>query len=1273
MLATNTQYIVKSPTLEDSQNYVLLREMGIKHIEQLARQIWTDYNVHDSGITILELICYAITDLGYRTGFDIKDLLTEQTNGEDFIDNSVFHTAKDIFPSHPVTFDDLRKMLIDITGVKQAWIGVNKNVYYYLDKDKKKLIYNPIHTDDIPCEPLNGLYDVWIQKEDFVEERRKHALFSSDEVLNSASLIYQSPDNRYEMSFKVRYPLNLVSILLFTEFINPNLPLDLVLHFSKKDNTGTYQELITKNVSIPSELEDNKSIIDIEEDLSIGDWKLAIDGTNVNLGIAPATRQPYGYAGVVELLQGFDEGGNNHYFSFDWNFTFVVSPVEQENLAILPKQNIELGLATVPIPDLSNHVNINNRGLVFNVICPIILEQVSVHADSIGQIKVALLDRNDNEIKSQVIDIETANSWEKIDLNWKIFSGFHYRLKAFNVNGATIKLHRNNPASFPFVQKNVVEILSGIYVSNFNNSYYFFYNWKISYQPCLPQTSEITQADIKKAVKEKLYLNRNLCEDFMNIEVLKTEEIAVCMDLEVRPDADLEEILAEIYYQLELYVSPPVNFYSIQELLDKGKTTDEIFEGPLLDHGFIDHQEFIQQGRQVCLRSSDIIQIIMDVPGVTAVKSISLLSFVAINCADIQFGDTIHKETNENGIEICYRVQQEDWILELQDTNFFAPDFSPNRSKTFFYKNNLPYLANRAEVQLLLTEKRAQQVKSKLRGHQQDLPVPIGTFRNLEDYYPIQNELPETYYTGPNLVPKSGSNLRKAQSNQLKGYLLFFEQILANYLSQLNHVKDLFSWKKEENKPSYFTQKLKEIAQIEKLYIKDYQADLDDELKNIIENEETKGIRRNKFLNHLIGRFSENLTEYGLMMHSLFKDDAARRLIADKEAFLEDYPRVSSQRSKGFDYRFPDEADNLTGFQRRVYRLLGIHDKDCKVKRQNFADSRIRILEKEGKFCFRILTEAVMAEVTSKEAKKETIDYSSYDFEFESNCCDTRQQICILIDALLHFGAQEENWCQLNTNPFTGDAIDTWVLKRNCISCEDLMTWANSGISEQVEQAKQEILGYTVDQVTHQDEFTNLVLKHFQTYAQQEGFHLIENILLRKRTVEEDDDFLPVEIHQDKEDCECVEVKDPYSFRATVVLPSWSSRFRNIRFRQLVEKTLRLEAPAQVYLRICWISHCQMQEFETCHDAWLQAHADLDCEFRGERDLHYLSPPSPEQKTLTDEEKDVLEAYRETLKNLIHKIYNLTNIFAVARIHGCEEVDSNEPQVSLNNTNLGSA
>ena len=61
--------------LPAAQDFYRLRREGIGHIEQTGSDEWTDYNTHDPGISILEALAYAITELAYRTGFPIEDIL----------------------------------------------------------------------------------------------------------------------------------------------------------------------------------------------------------------------------------------------------------------------------------------------------------------------------------------------------------------------------------------------------------------------------------------------------------------------------------------------------------------------------------------------------------------------------------------------------------------------------------------------------------------------------------------------------------------------------------------------------------------------------------------------------------------------------------------------------------------------------------------------------------------------------------------------------------------------------------------------------------------------------------------------------------------------------------------------------------------------------------------------------------------------------------------------------------------------------------------------
>ena len=61
------KYIAKGKYDSKSLDYDLLLQQGIDLIQQFSGNQWTDFNYHDPGITFLEQICYALTDLGYKS------------------------------------------------------------------------------------------------------------------------------------------------------------------------------------------------------------------------------------------------------------------------------------------------------------------------------------------------------------------------------------------------------------------------------------------------------------------------------------------------------------------------------------------------------------------------------------------------------------------------------------------------------------------------------------------------------------------------------------------------------------------------------------------------------------------------------------------------------------------------------------------------------------------------------------------------------------------------------------------------------------------------------------------------------------------------------------------------------------------------------------------------------------------------------------------------------------------------------------------------------
>jgi hypothetical protein len=79
-----------------------LRAEGIDLIQALSGDEWTDFNVHDPGVTTLEVLCYGLTDLGYRTELLQETFRSEELAEIDFIEK-YFFTPDEIIGNLPLT------------------------------------------------------------------------------------------------------------------------------------------------------------------------------------------------------------------------------------------------------------------------------------------------------------------------------------------------------------------------------------------------------------------------------------------------------------------------------------------------------------------------------------------------------------------------------------------------------------------------------------------------------------------------------------------------------------------------------------------------------------------------------------------------------------------------------------------------------------------------------------------------------------------------------------------------------------------------------------------------------------------------------------------------------------------------------------------------------------------------------------------------------------------------------------------------------------------
>lgn len=594
---------------------------------------------------------------------------------------------------------------------------------------------------------------------------------------------------------------------------------------------------------------------------------------------------------------------------------------------------------------------------------------------------------------------------------------------------------------------------------------------------------------VLQMVKKRLHQHRNLCEDFLEIIVLQDEQIGVCTDLELEPNANPDLVLEAVYQAIEDTLSPRLHFYSLQEMLDRGKTIIDIFEGrpytpaygdrnEKYSHGFIDSAELEAAQLPDRLLASDFYQAIMDVEGVRAIKSLLLNNY-------------------KDGIP---RTAGEEWALALSKNH--RPVFAPTLSTFNFSKGVIRMAANRQRAINRFTKRLQDFRKNKFEASALDLEIPYGNVRQDIAHYPsIQHEFPITYGVGKGHLSDSVPEQRKVKALQLKAYLTFYDQLLAGYLAQLGNIRHLFSWDaaNPQSGQTYFQQALSNIPLSNKIFLSSSQAssftegnegeplakppftfshpterdmaiiqlvnlfsshssneedgivevieqesgfrfvvigqdgqiilessrnyDLQEEarraseslffqgtliesyqhnnwpelaeysftlvfqvvdytayLRSITESKEVYYYRKDQFLNHLLARFGEQFTEYVLLMYALNQGAPdPRDIIQDKSRFLANYPSISRNRGRGFDYIRRDHIwnskENLSGFEGRVAGLMGLDQWERRFL-NNF-----EVVLREQSYLVRVLdhNETILFETTSAYTHEE-VDQAIEDF-----------------------------------------------------------------------------------------------------------------------------------------------------------------------------------------------------------------------------------------------------------------------------------------------------
>ncbi|MEO6038662.1 MAG: hypothetical protein ABIQ93_09635, partial [Saprospiraceae bacterium] len=272
--------------------------------------------------------------------------------------------------------------------------------------------------------------------------------------------------------------------------------------------------------------------------------------------------------------------------------------------------------------------------------------------------------------------------------------------------------------------------------------------------------------EVLRRVKRTLHHYRNLCEDIVRIDVVQEQPIYLCAAIELEADAPTEETLAEICYAVQEFMTPTVPFYGLEEMLDRRGTRslDAVFEGPLLVNGFIDEADLAAAELREEIYTSDLYSLICKVPGVKQVK----------------------------GVKIKIRDTWQDWhsgLLTVKNKPLLS--LSAGNLNITRYGVQQPFSVEEVEArwEQLRWVRRPMPARDRMA-----VTYPLAIYRpDLGDYFSIQHDFPQTYAVGAEGLEDSAPALRRVQQKQLKAYLTFFDQILANYLVHLTQVRNLLN------------------------------------------------------------------------------------------------------------------------------------------------------------------------------------------------------------------------------------------------------------------------------------------------------------------------------------------------------------------------------------------------------------------------------------------------------------------------------------------------
>ncbi|AKH65170.1 MULTISPECIES: hypothetical protein [Photorhabdus] len=413
-------------------------------------------------------------------------------------------------------------------------------------------------------------------------------------------------------------------------------------------------------------------------------------------------------------------------------------------------------------------------------------------------------------------------------------------------------------------------------------------NYWLYLTPSRETETDKTQA--QESLENFLRDNRNLGELVSKIIWLEPIDLLLKIEIQLDDDAkDIADIVAKVYMTVEQMVLEKPLRYTTQDMIEKGYSNEQIFEGPYLRHGWIPElPQTKDYTRPTVLNLSPLVNQLL------AIKGVKNITKFTLDDSNVK----ISKLSNDNWsweIRLGYypRLWKEDSL------DLITSEESP---LTITAKNGIKVVVTKEQIADKIITEPLIHTKSEL--------LKWGKHRKVQNYHPVSNKLPACYGFQINSDPP--------QQAKLHQFMLPFEQMLANGCAELALLPKLLAFKQRENIVHGAQLPFKTNTVGQKIH-----QDIESNLKEKLDSDsqiENKGDNHNykkelTILDYLLRYFGVQQTAMPIIPN--LKAENYKNFIFTQREYLAQQPDLAYHRNN-------IRIDKVSALQKRIAARLGL-------------------------------------------------------------------------------------------------------------------------------------------------------------------------------------------------------------------------------------------------------------------------------------------------------------------------------------------------------------